>query len=156
VHLEADQVRAARDLGLWIVQNPRSNRGNRVGYPRALEASDRVALGTDGYPADMDAEREILLREARSRGESEPVVARRAEAGHELVAERFGIAFSPLEAGTAADLRVLRGGRARHVVVGGRPVVRDGELVTADLTAIREEARAEADHLWARMAARKE
>ena len=42
-----------RRRGLWLVQNPRSNEGNRVGFPRALAASPNVALGTDGYPADM-------------------------------------------------------------------------------------------------------
>ena len=34
VHLDADQVRAAGRPGLWLVQNPRSNRGNGVGYRR--------------------------------------------------------------------------------------------------------------------------
>jgi cytosine/adenosine deaminase-related metal-dependent hydrolase len=53
VHLDEAEVRRAADAGCWFVQNPRSNRGNGVGYPRALVASPRVALGTDGYPSDM-------------------------------------------------------------------------------------------------------
>jgi hypothetical protein len=36
VHLDDDAVRRCADEGLWLVQNPRSNHGNRVGYPRSL------------------------------------------------------------------------------------------------------------------------
>ena len=53
VHLTRAEVAACADAGVWLVQNPRSNRGNQVGYPAALAASTRVALGTDGYPANM-------------------------------------------------------------------------------------------------------
>ena len=49
VHLEADEVRRVADAGCWLVQNPRSNRGNRVGYPSALRHSEKVALGTVEY-----------------------------------------------------------------------------------------------------------
>lgn len=65
VHLDEREVRVAATSGLWIVQNPRSNEGNRVGYPAALSASDKVALGTDGWPADMAVEEAALLRLAR-------------------------------------------------------------------------------------------
>ena len=44
VFLDAAQVRRAAEAGIWLVQNPRSNRGNEVGYPSALVASSRVAL----------------------------------------------------------------------------------------------------------------
>ena len=36
VWLDAAQVRHADASGWWLVQNPRSNRANRVGYPRAI------------------------------------------------------------------------------------------------------------------------
>jgi cytosine/adenosine deaminase-related metal-dependent hydrolase len=42
VHLDAGEVREAAERGIWIVQNPRSNRGNRVGYPRHLRESTTV------------------------------------------------------------------------------------------------------------------
>jgi hypothetical protein len=74
VHLTEAQVRKAADWGCWIVQNPRSNRGNRVGYARALKVSARVALGTDGYPADMCAELRALfeIERAERRGAEGP------------------------------------------------------------------------------------
>jgi cytosine/adenosine deaminase-related metal-dependent hydrolase len=146
VHLDAAQVRAARDAGAWIVQNPRSNRGNRVGYPRALGESARVALGTDGYPADMEEERRVLLDEAARHGEPPETAARRAETAHELVAERFGMEFP-------GDAVRRRNGRAEHVRVGGRTVVEDGRLRAADTGAVRDEARREAGRLWERMRA---
>jgi cytosine/adenosine deaminase-related metal-dependent hydrolase len=122
VHLSAWQVRQAERAGYWLVQNPRSNRGNRVGYPGALRESARVALGTDGYPSDGDAEQAALLEEARRHHDDPAAAARRAAAGHALLAERFG---------------------------GAPPAARAGSV---DLEAIRAEAASEARRLWSRMA----
>lgn len=122
VHLTTGEVRDAAARGCWLVQNPRSNRGNRVGYPAALGASTKVALGTDGYPSDGAAELDALLDGAREHGEDARVVEVRAEAGHALFAERFG----PTPAAAA---------------------VSDGTLED-----INREAAAEARRLWERMA----
>lgn len=124
VHLSEPQVRRAGQLGCWLVQNPRSNRGNRVGYPAALRASGRVALGTDGYPSDLEAERTALLEEAPPHGDDPEAAAQRSQQGHALLAERFD--------GTA-------------------PMVRAQRDIALD--AIRAEAAAEAPRLWSRMAA---
>jgi len=152
VHLEKQQVHAAAMAGAWLVQNPRSNHGNRVGYPRALAASDRVALGSDGYPSDMRAERAFLERLLASRHD-EPVrvAVARLDAGRSLAAERFGSALDQdvveLEPGPEAEARV------KNVMVDGENVVRDGVLVGGDIEEIRARARAAAEHLWPRMAA---
>ena len=90
VHLDAAQVRKADTLGCWIVQNPRSNRHNKVGYPRALAESARVALGTDGFVSDMREEMSVLFEEALAHGEDAGVVGRRAAGGQALVAELCG------------------------------------------------------------------
>jgi len=154
VHCTREEVRRAAEKGIWIVQNPRSNRGNRVGYPRALEASTRVALGTDGYPARMDEEAAALAAEARAHGEDLDVLPRRLTGGWNLAAERFDLPFAPLGAGTAADA-VARdpNGHARHVIVEGCAVVVDGKLRTANLEALEAEARQEAARLWQRLPA---
>lgn len=143
VHLDRDEVRTAEQQGCWIVQNPRSNRGNRVGYPGALSASSRVALGTDGYPSDERAERAALLEEARRHGDDARAAEQRPGAGHALIAERFGAIDDVCE--WAPDgVRLLR--------IAGRVVVRDGKLQTADLAGIRAAADAAATPLWTRMA----
>jgi len=130
VHFSAEQVRRARDAGLWIVQNPRSNRGNRVGYPKHHGESDRVALGTDGYPSDMEEEKRALLEQAREHGEDPTTAAPRAEVGRRLVAELLGPRTADedrAEAGLAA---------ARSGIEG-----------------VREAARREAARLWEKMRA---
>ena len=90
VHLDAAHVRMTHELGCGIVQNPRSNRHNRVGYPEALAESARVALGTDGFESDMQAEMAVLREEARLHGEDPGVAERRSAGGRALVAELCG------------------------------------------------------------------
>lgn len=152
----AEQVRLAAQHGLWFVQNPRSNRGNRVGYPPALGMSDRVALGTDGYPARMRDEAAVLESEARAHGEDPTHLPRRLLGAYRLAAERFSLRFSPLWPGAAADVAVVDHDgdveTVRHVAVAGRTVVEDGELLTGDLEEIRAHAGEQAARLWRRMA----
>jgi len=151
VHCQAAQVRTADARGLWIVQNPRSNRGNRVGYPAGLGASERVAIGTDGYPADMKDEAAALAEEAAAHGEDPEIARRRLTGGHTLAGERLGLVLAPLATGSAADVVALENDRIRHVIVDGKLVVSDGQLMTADLEEIRTHAREQAPLLWARM-----
>jgi cytosine/adenosine deaminase-related metal-dependent hydrolase len=146
VWLDAEQVEAASERGLWIVQNPRSNRGNRVGHPRHLERATRVALGTDGYPADMIEERRVLAEEVADARE----VTRRYEGSRRLVAERFDRAFE-LVPGGAADLVTIAGGGVRDVMVEGRWVVSGGRLVFGEVDSIRDQAREQAARLAAAM-----
>ncbi len=126
VHLDAAQVRRAAGLGCWIVQNPRSNRQNRVGYPLALGESARVALGTDGFESDMNDEAAVLREEAEGHGEPRGAVERRIAAGRTLAAERFG-----------AD------------VAGSAPA--DIDAVRSMMPSIRAEAEHAAAELWMRM-----
>ena len=153
VHLDAAQVRRAAELRLWLLQNPRSNKGNQVGYPGALAESDRVAMGTDGYPSQLGEEAIALRSEAAAHGEPVEVVEQRIRGGHRLAAELFGADFAPLAVGGAADAVVTEAGSVRHVVVGGRRVVENGRLLTGDIEEIRGEAADAAPGLWQRMAA---
>jgi cytosine/adenosine deaminase-related metal-dependent hydrolase len=155
VWLTDADVRLAEERGLWLVQNPRSNENNRVGYARTLAESDRVALGTDGFASDMREELVHLWRIARANGDSAGDLALddRLEASRALLAERFG----PGE--LDADLVQLDAPqpgerpRVHNVTVAGRVVVEDGALVSGDIEAIRAEASAVAPALWQRMEA---
>jgi hypothetical protein len=117
VHLSDEEVCSCEERGLWLVHNPRSNRRSGVGYARALRHSSRVALGTDGLPSDMRAEKQALAEDARANGESPVRVAARLDAGQSLVAERFAPAAD-------VDAEVATG----NASVAGREVVRDGVL----------------------------
>ena len=167
VHLDERAVRAVAERGCWLVQNPRSNRNNRVGWPYALWKSDRVAIGTDGFPPDMDAERKALLEiggDAQDNkllpsGKTGARYDRRCNAGWQLAADVFRATFSPLEAGSAADVAVyarhdmpgLPTELPLHVVVDGRVVLKDWKLVGSDFREIAAEAREQAKRLWKRM-----
>ncbi len=152
VHLTEAQVRRAHEAKLWLVQNPRSNEGNQVGYPRALKVSSRVALGTDGWPADMEAEAAALRRLGRSNGDPEDALTARMTTGHALASDVFAEPLGELRANAAADVVVgIPGEAPRHVVVAGRRVVVAGRLVTADLTELRARAHEAAPELWKRM-----
>jgi len=151
VHLDRDQARRAGEARCWLVHNPRSNNGNRVGYAASLSATDRVALGTDGWDADMAEEEEALEKLARAHGDAG--VDGRLAGGLRLAAERFGAQAEPLAPGSLGDLVVRRDGAIRHVVVGGRVVVERGALTGGDFAAIVAEARATASRLWTRMKA---
>ena len=151
VHLDEEQVRFANSQGCWLVHNPRSNEGNRVGYAKALSAGGKVALGTDGWSADMTEEQAALERLAGQNGDWG--ISGRLAAGQVLVAERFGSCPEALAPGALGDLVIREGGRVRYVVVGGRLVVADGALINGSAEAIAESARREALRLWSRMAA---
>jgi len=154
VHLDERAVRRCSDEGLWLVQNPRSNQGNRVGYPHHLRHSRRVALGTDGYPAVMADEESALWLRAREAGDDDTAVAQRVDAGWSLVSEHFALPFAPLQPGCAADLVVRSpSGQVRHVFSAGRLVVHDAVLLHGDLAKISEEASHEASRLWQIMTA---
>jgi cytosine/adenosine deaminase-related metal-dependent hydrolase len=144
VYLEADEVRQAERIHCWIVQNPRSNAHNGVGYPRSLSVSNRVALGTDGFVSDMIAEADALVNEGERQGEARDAVLRRVEAGHALAAEHFG----PV----ADECEITGEGRIAHLSIAGRTVVRDTALQTGDLEEIRRCAAEAAPRLWRRMA----
>lgn len=151
VHLSRAQVERTDAALCWLVQNPRSNEGNRVGYAANLRYARRVALGTDGWNGDMAEEEAALARLAKLHGDDR--APRRLEAGHALIAERFAAVPEPLAPGALGDLVVREAGRVRHVVIGGRIVVENGRLVGGDMDVIAAGAQALAARLWDRMAA---
>ncbi|MEO8653215.1 MAG: amidohydrolase family protein [Ramlibacter sp.] len=150
VHLTGEQVRRCDELGCWLVHNPRSNEGNRVGYALNLGSSARVALGCDGWDADMRAEEDALSRLASLDGDRR--TQGRLENGHALIAERFSSHPGPLQPGALGDVVVRQDGSVQQVVVGGRVVVAAGKLCTGDFDSIAGDAHEQAGRLWHRMA----
>ena len=144
IYLEADQVRRASDSGCWFVHNPRSNEGNKVGYAANLRASDRVALGTDGWPADMPVELDALRRLGAPHGDHEGLCLLRAQRGVRLASELLG-------QGVLSDTIELLGDEVHQVTVDGQVVVQDGALTRGDIDEIRAEAQDAAAQLWERM-----
>jgi len=75
-----------------------------------------VALGSDGYPSDMQAEHLALLEDAPRYGDSVDAAARRVSASHALLAERFGGSVPAMGAGTGVDMETLRSEAAIQAV----------------------------------------
>ncbi|MHB0970309.1 MAG: amidohydrolase family protein [Thermoanaerobaculia bacterium] len=137
VHLDEKEIHLANETGLWIVQNPRSNAGNHVGYPAAIDLAANVALGTDGFPARMRDEMTLL-----EESEPESEILRRVSGGARLARQLFG----ELE-----EVIVRRDDRVESLIVNGREVVRGGRLVSGDIEEIRAHANEQATRLWKRM-----
>jgi cytosine/adenosine deaminase-related metal-dependent hydrolase len=90
VHLTAAEVARVHARGCWLVQNPRSNEQNGVGYAQTLRCSPLVALGTDGFPSDMSAERAEGRRLSAAHGEEPGAIDARLKAGRALIEQFFG------------------------------------------------------------------
>jgi cytosine/adenosine deaminase-related metal-dependent hydrolase len=154
VHLQRDEVLLAEENDAFFMQNPRSNEGNAVGYAGVLAAGKAVAIGTDGYPADMLAEVEALRRLAGDNNDDMPKVENRIEGAYSLLNRHFDAPFSPLARGSMADIIIEDendGSPPRHVMVNGQRVVSDGQLVNGNLKEIEEFATSQAAALWSRM-----
>lgn len=146
VHLTPEQVSLAQGRGAWLIQNPRSNKGNRVGYARHLADHPLTALGTDGYPSALDDEAAVLREEAVAHGQAREVAALRLGGNARLKPALFG-------AGADTD-HVYAGPDGRlDSTIAGAAVVAQGRLMTGNIDDIDAHARAGADRLWARMRA---
>ncbi len=111
-----------------------------------------MALGTDGWPAEMDVERAALQRLGKAHGEAEASLHEREEGGFALLNWLTKLHTGAVDLDATADLVVgVPGQRPRHVVVAGRPVVKDGQLAGAEVEEIRAHAHEQAARLWARL-----
>jgi putative selenium metabolism protein SsnA len=175
VHLPVEQVEAAQSRGGWIAHNARSNMNNAVGYA-PTRALHRAFLGTDGMDQDVFAEARAAYLKMRDAGRADAVSATLdlLAGGHRYAAAAFGLPFGKLDAGAPADLVVLDyaaptpisaenlGGHllfgidrshVRTVIVAGRFVVRDRQVVAVDAAGAFARARPVARLLWQRMQA---
>ena len=142
VHYDDADIDLANELAVWTVQNPRSNHGNRVGYPTRIRGCLRVGIGTDGYPSIREEERRMLIDQSLKQGDS-PAAVMRLENGREMIRRWFDV---------GEEDRVARAdGRVRDVDVAGRAIVRDGRLIGCDLATLRADAERSAVTLWERM-----
>jgi putative selenium metabolism protein SsnA len=174
VHLGDNDLSTVQRSGAWIVHNPRSNMNNRVGYAPLNFFGHRSALGTDGFPSDMIQEATIgYFRNAESRSRAEFCkMPSLLQNGNELIAEYFGRAFGSIAKESPADLVVIdyaaptplhnhnlqshflfgmNASNVRHVMIDGRWIVWDRQVVGFDEEAIRTRASKIAAKIWKRM-----
>ncbi len=157
-----------------MIHNPRSNMNNRVGYAPIKFFGSNSALGTDGFPSDMFEESKIgYFRNVESDLRSEfcrlPALL---QSGNGLVSEYFGRPFGKIAKGSPVDLVVLdyasptpihnrnlqshflfgmSSSNVRHVMVDGRWIVWDCQVVGIDEESVMAKASKVAAKLWKRM-----
>lgn len=180
VHVDDFEIDLLRETGTKVVHNPRSNMNNAVGtarVPRMLRAHITVGLGNDGFSNNMLNEMETAflvhkLATADPRAMPAETVADLAFANNRAIAGLFFPApLGVLEPGAFADVVLvdydprtpvnddnfawhlifgMDDMRVDTTIVGGRVLMRAGELLTLDEEAIMAAARMRAEKLWGR------
>ncbi|HEY3209760.1 MAG TPA: 8-oxoguanine deaminase [Actinomycetota bacterium] len=171
VHLAEKDIRRIADTGTGVAWCPSSNLrlGSGIAPARALlDETATVGLGVDGSASNdagnLLAEVRQGMLVSRAGGNPKAMTAREAlrvatrggaaclgwddlgslEAGKRADVAMFavdGLHFAGAEADLVAALVHCAPQRVRHLLVEGRPVVRDGQLVNADEKAIAAEGR---------------
>ena len=108
---------ARRRARLWLVQNPRSNPGNRVGYPAALAPARASRSAPTAIRRTWRPNTARCSRNPRSTATTPPPWRGGRMAGHALLAERFGgrtpVAAAAATASNSQPRRTARAGRGR-------------------------------------------
>jgi len=174
VHLSAAEIALLRRKGTWFAHNCRSNMNNAVGRAPVANFGERTALGTDGIDGDMFTEARTAYFRAKEDDHdmgAERIAAMLA-AGGDLVSGIFEKPVGRLAPGAAADLVVLdynpptpfhpdnlvwhwmfsfTPALVNSVMVAGRWVMREREILGVDEEKVRSEAAAVARSVWGKM-----
>ncbi|MBD3348886.1 MAG: putative aminohydrolase SsnA [Candidatus Eisenbacteria bacterium] len=180
IHVDGREVEILRDTGTIVVHNPESNMNNAVGCTDVgalLDEGVLVGLGTDGFSPSMFDEMKVANLVHRDRAGDPRVghdyAGRLCLDGNGEITERlFGERLGELRPEAAADIVVLdydpptpvagenfvghvifglTGWMVEAVIVDGRQVVRNREVLTLDARNVMASARERARELWSRM-----
>jgi len=174
IYLSADDLKIIKRQRCKLLHNARSNMNNSVGYAAVQNFGDGVALGTDGFPADMFEESRLAFFKGRDakNGLGPLDYLKFLHGGHQLCSELFGVPFGKLEPGAVADLFVLdypaptpltpgnlashflfgmKAGHVTEVMVAGKFVRRQKSLPGIDVEKVYQKSRAVAAKLWERL-----
>jgi len=172
-HLDKASLDIAREAGCWFAHNTRSNMNNAVGYAPVHLMGKQVALGTDGIGADMFEEAKFAWFKARDARNGIGIgdVVGFLTGAQNLASAMLDVRLGVLEPGGAADLVVLdyptptsvtpqnlyghlifgmSSQIVTDVMVNGRWVVKNRQVVGVDEDKIRAEAQRVAKKVWQR------
>lgn len=173
VHLTSSEFKTITKKECWLVHNPRSNMNNRVGYAKVHLFGEKLALGTDGFPADMLEEAKFAFHKQRDSRINENVnYVNLITGGQKLISHIFGKEFGTFRKGATADLVVMnyreptpmepdnlldhylfgmQSSMVESVMVGGRWVMKNRKIPGIDEEKIFAKSRQLARKLWQRM-----
>jgi putative selenium metabolism protein SsnA len=182
VHVDGYEVDLLRETGVLVAHNPRSNMNNAVGtapVPSMLRRGVQVGLGNDGFSNNLFVEMHVAYLVHRlATGDPQALPADQVlglvyGASVRLAERYFPGPLGRLAPGALADVITVRyrpttplhdgnypwhlvfgvdGTGVRTTIVGGRVLMRDGELLTLDEERITARSRELAKRLWARLA----
>jgi cytosine/adenosine deaminase-related metal-dependent hydrolase len=176
IHLSAADLEIVRQHHCWLAHNARSNMNNGVGYAPVQHFGDRVALGTDGFPADMFEETRLAYFKGRDgkNGLGPMDYLKFLSAAHELCSQLFDEPFGKIAPGAVADLIVLdypaptplsaqnlvghllfvmKSDHLTDVIIAGKFVLRQKNLVGLEVENIYLKSRQAAARLWEKLQA---
>jgi putative selenium metabolism protein SsnA len=173
VHLTSREFKTSNERMCWLVHNPRSNMNNRVGYAKVHLFGEKLALGTDGFPADMLEEAKFAFHKKRdSRADENINYGNLITGGQKLISAIFGKQFGTFSKGATADLVVmnyneptpmdkdnllghylfgLKSSMVESVMVGGEWVMKNRKILGIDEDQIFARSRQLAKKLWRKM-----
>jgi cytosine/adenosine deaminase-related metal-dependent hydrolase len=156
-----------------LVHNPRSNMNNRVGYARVHLFGEKLALGTDGFPADMLEEAKFAFHKKRDSCIDENTnYVNLITGGQKLISDIFGKKFGTFNQGAIADLVVMnyneptpmekdnllghylfgmQSSMVESVMVGGKWVMKNRKILGIDENNIFAKSQQLARKLWMKM-----
>lgn len=178
VHIDSEEMDILAQRDVSLVHNPESNMGNAVGRARVeamVEKGLRLGLGSDGYTTDMFEGMKVanlLLKH----GQGDPAAGGEVEAllanNIDIASRHFGRSIGRLVPGWQADTIILKykpytpltgenwfyhllmgvsGGMVATVLVDGRILMEDGQLLGVDREKVFAQARPQAERLWKRL-----
>jgi len=185
VHVDAREIGLLAETGTWVTHQPRSNMNNAVGVAPVesmLRAGVRVGLGNDGFSNDMWAEwNAAYLIHKSAHGDprwmsGDTLIELAAHNNAALAGSFFPLELGVLHPGAAADVifvdyqaptpvtpgnlpwHILFGFRdsmVRTMIVGGKVLMQDRQLLTLDEKEIGARASELASQVWKRFAAQR-
>ena len=173
VHLGQSEFKTAINNKCWLIHNPRSNMNNRVGYAKVHMFGDKLALGTDGFPADMLEESKFAFHKKRDSQTDENIdYVKLITGGQKLISDIFEKKIGTLEKGTQADLVVMnyneptpmnkynllghylfgiQSSNVESVMVGGKWVMKNRKILGVDENKVYAKSQQLAKKLWKKM-----
>ncbi len=118
-----------KEHGVSVVFNGRMNERVKAGTAAVreyMELGVPVYIGTDGEASNDD----LSIENERKWQTEKHSLSKAEEKALRRPFEMAGVKVGELEVGFAADIKVLKDGKPGYLFVGGKPVMKDGELLS--------------------------
>ncbi len=164
LHLDDNERKLVADSPAWVVQNTESNLNNKVGHFNSAGLGKNIMLGTDGMHSDMlrSAKAAFFAGHIHDSIDYIETYRRFRNVHHYLENNSFScdsennlVVFdydspTPMTSENFIShfLWGIESKHLTHVISGGKLIVENGRILTADEVAILKESGKQAERLW--------